>query len=285
MAVTPPSLPVPPKPPVVPPVTLQGGGLEKTESAAPSKGQEASPESQARESVARGDGPLSKTTTGNPKEREQSQAAPSGASNQTGSAGSREAESQGSSGSSDTVQTIQPVQPLPLLDAEALLREPQDADAGSKQQGTQAGIQVPGHSDQGMPSSGYSPAYWAFTLVALLVISVGLVQFLRKKRVPGRGKASGRLGNKPKPDMNLTGQTAEEVLRALQAQQTARAKAASPQGSRVKENPAARGAAESYRAQKEKPSEKAAMPQEKKPEVIQRTPKSNQEESHFEVRI
>ena len=68
MALTPPTAPTPPTPPVVPRVVLGGGG-SVTESTQPVSGTSDN-ESQARAAVARGDGPLAKTTTEAPQERQ-----------------------------------------------------------------------------------------------------------------------------------------------------------------------------------------------------------------------
>ena len=67
MALTAPTPPTPPTPPTVPKVTLGGGG-SVTETQGPVSGQRSeNDESQARAAVARGDGPLSRTTTEDPQ--------------------------------------------------------------------------------------------------------------------------------------------------------------------------------------------------------------------------
>ena len=68
MAVTAPTPPTPPTPPSVPAVTLGGGG-SVTESTTPVSGYQSDAdrqEAQARQAVARGDGPLAKTTQEQP---------------------------------------------------------------------------------------------------------------------------------------------------------------------------------------------------------------------------
>ncbi len=284
MAVTPPTPPTPPKPPEVPPVTLQGGGLEQ-DSTAPAVSKSSDPESQARDAVARGDGALSKTVTGKPGESSENQEQQSAS--QQASSGNRTpaAAAQPEASSPEAVtQTVQAAQPLPLLDAESLLREPQEKGADARQQGTQAETQIPAGKSP-LPSTGYGPIFWTVTLIVLAACGVVFFRFIRKKGGIGRLKKTGTSGGKPKPDMNLTGQTAEEVLRALQAQQMAQARAAAPEKAKGNAGSAAKRAAKQYQAPADKMSPETDVPREEPPKVIRRNPKPDQEESHFEVRI
>ncbi len=283
MAVTPPTPPTPPKPPEVPPVTLQGGGLEQ-DSQAPAVSKSSNPESQARDAVAKGDGPLSKTVTGKPGESSGNQEKQS-ASQQTASGTRTPATAQQEASSPEAVtQTVQTAQPLPLLDAGSLLRESPEKGTDGGQQGTQAETQMPA-GKSGLPSTGYGSIFWTVTLIVLVVCSFVFFRFIRKRDGIGKLKDAGVFRGKPKPDMNLTGQTAEEVLRALQAQQMARAKAAVPEQAKGNAGPAVQRAAKQYQAPVDKTSQKTDVPQEEPPKVIRRNPKPEQEESHFEVRI
>ena len=87
MALTAPTPPTPPTPPTVPKVTLGGGG-SVTETHGPVSGQRSeNDESQARAAVARGDGPLSRTTTEDPQDSSANGQASSNASNHNGQTG------------------------------------------------------------------------------------------------------------------------------------------------------------------------------------------------------
>ncbi len=282
MAVTPPTPPTPPKPPEVPSVTLQGGGLEQ-DPQAPAVSKTSDPESQARDAVARGDGALSKTVTEKPEKSSGNQVQQPSA-QQSAPSGSTSAAGQLETSSETAAQTVQAAQPLPLLDAESLLREAPEKGENTMKQGTQAETQIPA-AKSGLPSTGYGPVFWMITLMVLVVCGVVFFRFIRKKGGIAAVRKAGVSGRKPKPDMNLTGQTAEEVLRALQAQQMAQAKAAAPEKAKGNAGPAAQRAAKQYQAPADKPSRKTEVPQEEQPKVIRRSPKPDQEGPHFEVRI
>ncbi len=270
MAVAPPTPPTPPTPPSVPQVNLQEKGAS-TESTIPSKGSDQSPEAQAKASVAKGNGALSKTTTSSPNETPVKQSDTAAAPPQTSV----------SQQPSNDVQTANQVPPL--MDAKDLLNN----QSGEKNQSQQTASYAMTEYDNTPSSSGHSPVYWAFSILALIVLGVAVFTFLKKK---SDSLSSGSLhtsNKKPKPELNLTGQTSDEVLKALQAQHSARAKAnIRPQPE--KENSISAAAANMYMSQsKQKPNKQKnqSPPVTEKPLTIRRNTKSDKEESHFEVRI
>lgn len=268
MAVAPPTPPTPPSPPTVPQVKLQEKG-STTESTVPSKEKDHSPEAQARSSVAQGNGSLSKTTTTNPNESREQQRDSNNKAQQT----------------SDTPQTSTNNQVItqvpPLMDANDLLTDR----SNTKKQSQQSTASALAQYDDNTSSSGHGSFYFAFSAIALIILAFVAFSFINKKK-NSRG-LGGISAKKPKPELNLTGQTAEEVMKALQAQHLARAKSSSP-SNQGKENPISAAVANQYLSQsKQKPDKqnKQSTPITEKPRTIRRNKKSDKEESHFEIRI
>lgn len=270
MAVATPTPPTPPAPPTVPQVKLQEKG-SATESSVPSKGKDQSPEAQARSSVAQGNGSLSKTTTTNPNDNEQ-KAQQSDSNNQA-------PQPAASTQPPESNQSV--TQVPPLMDANDLLTDRSNA----KNQSQQATAASYTQYDDAVSSSGHGSFYVAFSIVALVVLTVAAFTFMQKKKA-SRGSSS-VTAKKPKPKLDLTGQTSEEVMKALQAQHMARAKAGyAPQQSNG--TPVSAAAANQYLSQsKQKPdkSHKQSPPITDKPRTIRRNQKSDKDETHFEVRI
>jgi len=276
MAVTPPTPPNPPTPPAVPQVTLQQGG-STTETTVPRNGSGPDPEEQARASVASGSGPLSTTTVNVPEDRKTPRQDNTSADTEANARQPAAAETQ-----NQTVTQSAPQVP-PLMDGGDLLAEPANAKNGT--------TQVPDPSsaarESSMGVSGYSPVYLASGFFFLFLIGVVFFFFLQKKDGALKGNRRTVSEKKPKPELNLTGQTAEEVMRALQEQQMARVRAAADAARREKKVPAPVSAsvADQYRSQAEVKPESRERPFAEKTRVVRRNPKPEQEESHFEVRI
>lgn len=202
MALTPPTAPTPPTPPVVPRVVLGGGG-SVTESTQPVSGTSDN-ESQARAAVARGDGPLAKTTTEAPQER---QGAP---------------------------QT---------QDAQAGAQAPAPADAAAAQsaqgtqeaQGAQAGAELPADQQQALEAGrqavpqtgGHGALYIGFSVVSFLVLGAVLFFWLRRRARQGGLRfremahdlraAAAPEASETQPE--LRGLTAGEILEDIEAEE------------------------------------------------------------------
>lgn len=200
MALTPPTAPTPPTPPVVPRVVLGGGG-SVTESTQPVSGTSDN-ESQARAAVARGDGPLAKTTTEAPQER---QGAP---------------------------QT---------QDAQAGAQAPTDAAAAQSAQGTQeaqgaqAGVELPADQQQALEAGrqavpqtgGHGALYIGFSVVSFLVLGAVLFFWLRRRARQGglrfremaRDLRAAAAPEASETQPELRGLTAGEILEDIEAEE------------------------------------------------------------------
>lgn len=200
MALTPPTAPTPPTPPVVPRVVLGGGG-SVTESTQPVSGTSDN-ESQARAAVARGDGPLAKTTTEAPQERQ------------------------------GTPQT---------QDAQAGAQAPADAAVAQSAQGTQeaqgaqAGAELPADQQQALEAGrqavpqtgGHGALYIGFSVVSFLVLGAVLFFWLRRRARQGGLRfremahdlraAAAPEASETQPE--LRGLTAGEILEDIEAEE------------------------------------------------------------------
>lgn len=165
MALTPPTAPTPPTPPTAPQVEFSGGG-SVTESTTPASGYQSPEQVQenaARAAVARGDGPLSRTTQASPADQ---------GSQDTGQSGSAQpaqsAQTGGDGGQlGTTTQTTREGGPS---DADRIL-----AQGGQQTQQAQA-ADIP-------PSPSYHGAlFWGVTLVALFVAALLVFRVVMHRR-------------------------------------------------------------------------------------------------------
>lgn len=266
MAVAAPEPPAAPVPPVVPKVTLGGAG-SVTESIAPQSGYHsdaARQEMQARQAVARGDGPLTK------EEKETPQQAASDDSKPAAEAG-----------------------------AKAVNREGQQSapgaggDAFSQEQQTVAETIPAGTSPV------HGAVYWGAALAVVFVAAFVLFRMFLVRSRKGRGirltAADLREALQPAAEEedlpDLRGLTPDEVLSRLDEQDRKRIKQARkeakarwkaagyPQREKVPAAAVPRQAARQYRNQL------VAMPPEEKPKPQVKRPLKREDEDHFEVRI
>lgn len=244
MAVTPPTAPTPPTPPSVPRVTLQDGGSVQESTAPPayqSQTDDEANEAQARQAVADGDGALQKTTRSKPQAKDAQQQKPAQTQAQAGGTSAQ---------SSETGQTLDP-------QTAALLQ--QEGQQGQAQQQTQAQqVQPP---KPGMYGNGYSAAFWVGSIAVITLLAFVLLRtVLKKNKRKGELGIEDIAGDVTPPSKVYAGMTADEVLRALSAEDQAQEHAAEPA--------------------KEK---HVAVPDEKT-RVVQR-PMPEREDGHFEVKV
>lgn len=266
MAVAAPSAPAAPVPPTVPKVTLGGAG-SVTESTVPQSGYHSDAsrqEMQARQAVARGDGPLTK------EENETPQQAASGDSKPAA-----EAETKADSRAGQ--------QPAPGAGGDAFSQEQQTA----------------AETIPAGPSPVHGTVYWGAALAVVFAAAFVLFRMFLLRRKNGRGirltaadlreALQPAAGEEDLPD--LRGLTPDEVLSRLDEQDRkrirqerkearARWKAAGyPQRETAPAAAVPRHAARQYRNQL------VAMPPEEKPKPQVKRPLKREDEDHFEVRI
>lgn len=257
MAVTAPTPPTPPTPPVAPKVTFSGGG-SVTETTKPQghgpKSDEELHEQQAREAVANGSGPLSKTTVSDGKEKD----------SQPG----RESPGKQETPSRMPVQADPPAGGQVRREVIQQGGQPQDfAGMSDEKQGTQAKpeavAKIPDSPDY------HGMLYWGGMLFAIAVLVAVLLRMVLFRKDTGR-ESQGKAGEAAmEPDVRpKAGMTAEEVLQEIEVRETRRRMAPMPQ------------AAKEYAVQA------TAKPVAKKAAVPPRPAKKDGEErERFEVRI
>ncbi len=247
MAVHAPSAPTPPTPPSVPKVTLEEGG-STTQTNGPHPKQVMDEEAQARASVAQGNGKLSRTTTVTPEEQQEKQ--------QTSDANDAKPQPETQSRPADT-QTEQVPNAIPgMLETLPQERKTNLSALTAGEETTQPPLQTGGHG----------AAYWLFSAAAILIMLVVIVQTVRKKKGPRPQKTAA--------PVQTSGQTAEAILRAMDAQEKAPPVAAAPAVARQYQSEAARAARSS-------PQE---VPRKGRPGVA-RKGNADEEIKHFEVRV
>ena len=212
MALTAPTPPTPPTPPTVPKVTLGGGG-SVTETHGPVSGQRSeNDESQARAAVARGDGPLSRTTTEDPQDSSANGQASSNASNHNGQTGqnAQTAQQSGQQASDGSAA---------LLGGDAGTGS--DGSADDAQSAKEAQALEEGrvqHPDTALGSHGV--LYIGFSLVTFVALAVLLYRWMKKRRAKHRdtlhyGDFAGDIDagrEEAAEDETLRGRTAGEIL-------------------------------------------------------------------------
>ncbi len=219
MAVHAPSAPTPPTPPSVPKVTLGEGG-STTQTNGPHPKQVMDEEAQARASVAQGNGKLSRTTTVTPEEQQEQEQAQQ--EKQQTSDAKPQAETQ--SRPADT-QTEQVPNAIPGMLEDLPQERKTDLSAlTAGEETTQPPLQTGGHGT----------AYWLFSAAAVILMLVVIVQTVRKKK--------GSRPQKTPVSVQTSGQTAEAILRAMDAQEKAPPVAAAPAVARQYQSEAARAA-------------------------------------------
>ena len=281
MAVQAPVAPTPPTPPSVPGVTLQDGGTVR-DSNVPQNIKQSNDErleSQARQSVAQGDGGLSKTTTARPEKP----AKP--AKNQTVDA---------SGGASQEGQTVI----APQQGAQALNQE-----AANKDLQTQTKAEAP-PQDRGLDNglAGHGAAFWGAALLLMAVVSWFGIKKIMSRRQGRRGLSWADLDGAARPVQvetydELRGLTPDEVLKKMAADEKAQARQAAQQAreeARQRLEKAGRipvqtavptAAAQQYREQIVAGAASADLPQARPKPVVKPRPVKQEEEQRFEVRI
>ncbi len=266
MAVTAPYAPTPPTPPAVPKVTLEGGGMvprpslspprKNTQTETPAIGGEASEATGTEQSLP--EPGTTQTVTTSPQQPQKTEKA---------------ADPQGKSTESAESQAAD----VPIIHQGAEL-------PGALMTGTEEGKEtaaqttVPYGNPQPATSS-HSIAYWVFSLSALLILAVVVVQTLRKRNVIQKAVHPERL--------QTSGKTAETILRNREEEKRTEIVAAK-----------VAAAARKYQSQledlqktesKTNTAEKRKRAAERKPltqPASQKKPRGTQEDSpHFEVRV
>lgn len=288
MALTAPTPPTPPTPPTVPKVTLGGGG-SVTETQGPVSGQRSeNDESQARAAVARGDGPLSRTTTEDPQDSSANGQASSNASNQNGQTGqnAQTAQQSGQQASDGSAA---------LLGGDAGTGS--DGSADDAQSAKEAQALEEGrvqHPDTALGSHGV--LYIGFSLVTFVALAVLLYRWLKKRRAEHRdglhyGDFAGDIDagrEEAAEDETLRGRTAGEILGDIEREEErelaiARARAAEYQRQQAREQAARerrKQEREEAAARKEKEALRAKAAEQKK-----RQPAEDEDDKpHFDLR-
>lgn len=278
MAVTPPTAPTPPTPPTVPRVTMDGGG-SVTQSTVPQNKNQTDAQRQeadARQAVARGDGPLSKTTQEKPDDGQKQQGQDSGQQNP-----------------GNTVVQTDP-------QAAAAM---QDGNAGKETQNTQTATAA------APPLSSFAthgPGYWIFTFLSVFVLAFVLFRVVMKKRDGSKGELSAediRRAIEPEEkeeDWNLRGLTPDEALRQLEekealdaAEEIRKARAEAKERlakarKAVQLQPEVPAAAAPKQIARQYREQVAAMPPEikaKPKKIVRKPPKDDADKDHFEIRV
>lgn len=298
MALTAPTPPTPPTPPTVPKVTLGGGG-SVTETQGPVSGQRSeNDESQARAAVARGDGPLSRTTTEDPQDSSANGQASSNGSNQNGQTGqnAQTAQQSGQQASDGSAALLGG-------DAGTGSDGSDDAQSAKEAQALEEGrVQ---HPTGALGSHGV--LYIGFSLVTFVALAVLLYRWLKKRRAEHRdglhyGDFAGDIDagrEEAAEDETLRGRTAGEILGDIEREEErelaiARARAAEYQRQQAREQAARerrRQEREEAAARKEKEAlraKEAREAQEQPPirnETISKKPKKDDDDRpHFDLR-
>ena len=281
MAVQKPVAPTPPVPPSVPQVTLQEGGTAR-ESNVPQNIQQNNDErleAQARQSVAQGDGALSKSTTTRPEKPERP------AKSQTVDA---------SGGASQDGQTvIVPAEQLPPAGQENVDKA---AQAQTKTE-TQA-------QDSSLPAdfAAHSGVFWGAVILLMAVVSWFGIKKIMSRRKGRRSLSWDDLNGAAKPVKvetfdELRGLTPDEALKKMAADEKSKARAEARQArdeARQRLEKAGRipvktavptTAARQYREQVVAGAASADLPKAKPKPVVKSRPSKQEEEQRFEVRI
>ena len=287
MALTAPTPPTPPTPPTVPKVTLGGGG-SVTETQGPVSGQRSeNDESQARAAVARGDGPLSRTTTEDPQDGSANGQNASNASNQNGQTGqnAQTAQQGGQQGSDGSAALLGG-------DAGTGSDGSDDAQSAKEAQALEEGrVQHPAGA-----LGSHGVLYIGFSLVTFVALAVLLYRWMKKRRAEHRGTL--RYGDfvgdidagreEAMEDKTLRGRTAGEILGDIEREEErelaiARARAAEYQRQQEREQAARerrRQEREEAAARKEKEALRAKEAEQKK-----RQPAGEDDDKpHFDLR-
>ena len=287
MALTAPTPPTPPTPPTVPKVTLGGGG-SVTETQGPVSGQRSeNDESQARAAVARGNGPLSRTTTEDPQDGSANGQNASNASNQNGQTGqnAQTAQQGGQQGSDGSAALLGG-------DAGTGSDGSDDAQSAKEAQALEEGrVQHPAGA-----LGSHGVLYIGFSLVTFVALAVLLYRWMKKRRAEHRGTL--RYGDfagdidagreEAMEDKTLRGRTAGEILGDIEREEErelaiARARAAEYQRQQEREQAARerrRQEREEAAARKEKEALRAKEAEQKK-----RQPAGEDDDKpHFDLR-
>ena len=281
MAVQKPVAPTPPVPPSVPQVTLQEGGTAR-ESNVPQNIQQNNDErleAQARQSVAQGDGALSKSTTTRPEKPERP------AKSQTVDA---------SGGASQDGQTvIVPAAQLPPAGQENVDKAMQEQAKAE----TQA-------QDTSLPDgfTAHSGVFWGAVILLMAVVSWFGIKKIMSRRKGHRSLSWDDLNGAAKPVKvetfdELRGLTPDEALKKMAADEKSKARAEARQAreeARRRLEKAGRipvktavptTAARQYREQVVAGAASADLPKAKPKPVVKKRPVKQEEEQRFEVRI
>ena len=278
MAVTPPTAPTPPTPPSVPRVSLEGGG-SVTQSTVPQNKNQTDAQRQeadARQAVAQGDGPLSKTTQEKPEAKQNQQNQPAGQQSQTA-----------------VVQTDP--------QAAAAIQDGKPEQEAQNAQSAQTAAAPPLTS-----FAGHGAGYWIFTFVSVFVLAFVLFRVVLKKRDGSKGELSAAdirqaiEPEEPGSSLNLRGLTPDEALRQLEEQEAfdaaeeirkaraeakarlAKARSRVTLASEVPASAAPKQIARQYREQvTAMPPEIKAMPK----KIVRKPPKDEADKEHFEISV
>ena len=270
MAVTAPTPPTPPTPPSVPAVTLGGGG-SVTESTTPVSGYQSDAdrqEAQARQAVARGDGPLAKTT------QEQPAAKPG-----------KQSGGQQNSGANNG------------KDGQTVVQTDQQAAAASQGSGDQTQQQT---APSPSTPSARGPVFWGVFFVLVFVMAYALFRVLMKRK-HGKTGLSFRDINETegedtdreiRGDVNLRGLTPDEALRQLEEaeaeelrQARAEARERLREAGRLQPQPDPPKAAVPKQAARQYRDQLTTMLPEQPKKVVRKPVPKKDEEGHFEVRV
>lgn len=278
MAVTAPTPPTPPTAPVVPQVTLQDGGSVTT-STAPANGQtETTPESMARQSVAQGNGALSKTEQEAPQNASDGQNA---ANTQNGQA------QQNASGNGQTQVQIDP-QTAAALGLNA------DGQNAQNQQGQQTQAQAPAIPDG---SGGHGALFWGVTILLLFAFGFLLLRVVLRRKAGAdafgakdirdivSSISGGTSQTRESEDSGdaYAGMTADAVLSAIQQEEEEEERV---RLQRKQESERRRQALQAQRERERRKQEsKVQQKPEKAPGIAPPIQRENEEKSRFDVQI
>ena len=272
-----PKPPTPPTPPTIPKITLGGAG-SVTESTTPqdsSQTDEQHNEALARQAVANGDGPLSKTTQSKPQAKQQQ--AQQNQQPQNGKQGQTTAQTSGS-------RELDP-------QTAALLQDGQDQQGKEQQSQTQA----PRPGDY---SHGYSGLYWGVSILVMFVLGFVLLRkFLHRRKGREGLSLADFTHSEPQTLRDYDGMRPDEVLAQLSDEQAqeeadeeaarallARAKLRAAANKPVPEPAAPKAARPAVPArQLHTYAEQPDLPQDKT--VVDKRPLPEREDGHFEVRV
>lgn len=272
MAVTAPTPPTPPTPPSVPAVTLGGGG-SVTESTTPVSGYQSDADrqvAQARQAVARGDGPLAKTTQEQPAAKQGQQS------------GSQQdsAKNNGKEGQT-VVQTDQQT-------------------AAASQAGGEQTQQQTAASPSSAASSARGPVFWGVFLVLVFVVAYALFRVMMKRK-QGKSRLSFQdinetegegAGSEVSSGVNLRGLTPDEALQQLEeaeAEELRQARLEAQErlraAGRLQPPPDPPKAAVPKQAARQYRDQLTTMLPEQPKKVVRKPVPKKDEEGHFEVRV